>query len=388
MATVNSELCDMQEPTDWVETPNVFSFTSLESISRCPRRWQFLRSAWGPHRRFPVPPSVAALEGRVIHRALEKLARALGARGRPQIGTAEFQSAMGDCDFWGIFSALLVEMNEGDLRSMGRNVISRPPRELANRAIRLFRASYVPGNGVPWRPARGGRMEDQTKWKALLHSRGSVAEAELTHPQLPFMGIIDLVVMARDGRSTILDYKTGKHADSDQQQVLLYALLWWRATGDLPAATTIQYLDGCLTAAVDATKLEEVEELLARRLRHARGCLGQHPAPSQPSTACRYCPVRARCDEGWAAAGYAADRHHLDLEMTVQSEIHATGFMAKKSDGTILSVVLDSSLAGHLPTGLAIGNRIRLISASSARPRGEKNEIEIRPSTEILRLPR
>ncbi len=141
-------LYELIAPTKWAEPPKVFSFSSLKTILECPRRWQLLHSEWGEHSRFPVRMHPAALEGQIVHAALDLLSRSLGRCGRPPIGSPSFQKALQACDFWVFFARKIKTWNHrlAEHPKAGPYFLLRVhPRELANRTIRLFRERYCAG---------------------------------------------------------------------------------------------------------------------------------------------------------------------------------------------------------------------------------------------------
>ena len=73
---------DLKEPTSWARSPSTYSFSSLQAMRACPRRWQLLHSTWGSYSRFPERAHPAAIEGQIVHEALDLLGRELG-RKRP-----------------------------------------------------------------------------------------------------------------------------------------------------------------------------------------------------------------------------------------------------------------------------------------------------------------
>ena len=99
-------LYELKSPTKWSTAPEQFSFSNLQTIESCPRRWQLLHSSWGDHSRFPERPHPAALEGSIVHKAIELLIQALGHRGLPRIGSNLFREAIEEVDFWGYFDRL------------------------------------------------------------------------------------------------------------------------------------------------------------------------------------------------------------------------------------------------------------------------------------------
>jgi hypothetical protein len=384
---VTSELHDLAEPTVWVEPPETFSFSSLHAILDCPRRWQFLNSEWGTVGRFPVRPSSAALEGQIIHDALDRLARALGKQGRPAIGSPAFQAAIMEVGFWQYFESAIARLNENHQQGHGQPAIRAAPRDLANRAIRLFRASYISGDGVATGKSIGGTSAGKTvDWKGLLEQRGSVSEASLRHPKLPFTGIIDLVTKS-SGQITVQDYKTGIATESHRQQVLGYAVLWWRETGDLPGSVAVQYLGHRETWPIDEAGLAAAENSLKDRIEEAQTTLGTRPAEAKPSANCSFCPVRARCDKGWRQVD-SGSRDFLDVEVTIDSDVHDTGFIGKTGNGVTLSVVFTAAVGKTLPDGLAAGDRLRLISVRRKSGTSIDNEAELLTTSELFRVHR
>ena len=112
--------------------------------------------------------------------------------------------------------------------------------DLANRAVRMFRAQYKPDGDVASHVAERPK-EALVDVMALLRKRRVLSEVKLTHPGLPFLGILDRVQLTGE-EIEVVDFKTGKPSDKHHTQLLRYALLWWRTTGDAPARVTAQYL--------------------------------------------------------------------------------------------------------------------------------------------------
>jgi hypothetical protein len=65
-------------------------------------------SRWGDVAKFPQRQNPAAIEGSIVHTALDLLARAVAVVGRPAVGTLEFASAAEECGFWTFFAAEIV----------------------------------------------------------------------------------------------------------------------------------------------------------------------------------------------------------------------------------------------------------------------------------------
>ncbi|MCB9610345.1 MAG: PD-(D/E)XK nuclease family protein, partial [Polyangiaceae bacterium] len=284
---------ELQGPTAWADPPSTWSSTSLDDVEACPLRWQLLRSRWGDFERFPVRPHPAAIEGQIVHEALDRLTRACGQRGNPPFGTEEFSAALNAADFFPWFARaankwqqrLTAHPRPGPsfrLRATGE--------ELANRAVRMFREQYKP-NGQVASQAAEHATDTPADMKALLKKKRVLSEVKLTHPKLPFLGILDRVQHTGE-EVEVVDFKTGKPSDKHRNQLLRYALLWWRKTGDAPMRVTAQYLDGVESWPVTRGALEDVEADLTKKLPLLTDALGAHPATAKPGSGCRTCAVR------------------------------------------------------------------------------------------------
>ena len=380
---------ELEHPTTWAKVPEQFSFSSLQTIESCPRRWQLLRSAWGDHARFPERPHPAALEGSIVHEAIELLVRALGRRGMPSIGSSLFREAIEDIDFWGYFSRETNRWNEklaAHPRSGPFFVLRTPPRELANRAIRLFREQYTALNVEPFihdagAAAVGSGNDDVMD---LLRGRGALSEVEVKHPTIPFHGIIDLVELVEDDVQ-VVDFKTGKQKDAHELQLQMYAVLWWRQTGVRPSRLAVQYLNQRREFEVGEGELLAAEAHLEASIADARRLLADTPAEARPGKDCGYCAARARCGAGWLA--YQASlgrptRGTADVEVVIAAQPSPSGFLAEVG-GREVDVVFEAAVGQQLPN-VAVGDRLRLLDVVV---RDEGKTFEVRPWTEVYGVP-
>jgi CRISPR/Cas system-associated exonuclease Cas4 (RecB family) len=357
---------DLREPSKWAQPPKQFSFSSLQTLAACPRRWQLLHSEWGVHPRFPDRAYPSAVEGQIVHEALDLLYRALGRAGRPPLGSADFNIAASSCDFWGFFTRQIDEWNSRAAlhpRAGPGFVIRTQPRELANRAVRLFREQYRPGGQGTVVPKQESGAKAGSVM-ARLRRNGALSEVRLEHPTLPLGGVLDLVSCGEGEAVSILDFKTGAAKESHRDQLLLYALLWWRVTGVRPARIAVQYLNDGWIEDVSEIELSRFERRVAEEISQLAETLSKHPARARAGQQCVHCPVRARCSEGWSyvePAGALVGRT-VDCEMSVSSQPVQTGFTGRRRDGREVSVVYDAAVAATLPILVPQG-RIRVIDA-------------------------
>lgn len=377
---------EVLEPTEWVPPPDTYSFSSLQEVEGCPRRWQLLRSTWGEQGRYPQRPHPKAVEGRIVHESIEQLVRALGRRGMPAIGSTGFQDAVREVDFWGHFARETAKWNERlaeHPRSGPHFVLRTPPRQLANQAIRLFREQYVPSASLTPQAARSdsAKRGSSVDVRRLLRSRGALAELRIKHPELPFVGILDLVRLD-GGEVEVVDFKTGEVKEDHERQALIYAVLWWRVTGETPSKVSLQYLGGRRTRTVTTDQLTVVDKELGAAIDAARGALSKQPATARPGDGCRFCPARARCDPGWSHYQSTTARLRngvADVEAVVATKPSDHGFLASRQ-GKTLNVVFDAAVGGQLPR-LDEGSALRMIDCVATE---DSKTVEIKPWTEVF----
>lgn len=373
---------DLQGPTVWAAPPSTWSSTSLDDVEACPRRWQLLRSRWGDFERFPVRPHPAAIEGQIVHEALDRLTRACGQRGNPAFGTSEFSEALTDADFFPGFARAVTEWQQrltAHPRPGPAFRLRASGEELANRAVRMFREQYKPNGHVASQAAERA-ANTPADVKVLLKQKRALSEVKLTHPTLPFLGVLDRVQDAGEGVE-VVDFKTGKPSDKHRKQLLRYALLWWRKTSDAPVRVSAQYLDGVESWPVAQGALEDVEAELVKKLPLLTDALGAHPAAAKPGTGCHTCAVRARCAAGWAVGKEAAlVDGRGDAELVAQAKAGDHGFLARSRTGAEIAVVYDAPVAKLLPEHVE-GQVLRVLDGVWKEKR---TQLEIKAWTEVF----
>lgn len=373
---------ELQRPTAWADPPTTWSSTTIDDVETCPRRWQLLRSRWGEHERFPVRPHPAAVEGQIVHEALDRLTRACGQRGNPALGSAEFAAALADADFFPGFACGVAEWQQrftSHPRPGPAFRLRASAEELANRAVRLFREQYKPdGRGPSVAAERAAEAPGDAK--SLLREKRALSEVKLTHPKLPFLGVLDRVQQTSDGVE-VVDFKTGRPSEKHQRQLLRYALLWWRTTGDAPMRVSAQYLDGVETWPVTLGALEDVESELVMKIPLLTDALSAQPAVAKPGTGCHSCPVRARCAVGWAVGEEVAlVDGRGDAELVVKAKAGDHGFLAASRTGAEIAVVYEAAVASLLPEHVD-GQVLRVLDGVWKEKR---TQLEIKAWTEVF----
>ena len=129
--------------------------------------------------------------------------------------------------------------------------------------------------------------------------------------------------------------------------------------------------------------LQKVESDLENKLFMLSDALAGRPAVVKTSADCALCPVRARCDPGWAVAENTVPLDGRgDVELTVEGTVQKHGFNARRSTGAEISIVYEESVGRSLPMCLP-GQRFRVIDGSW---RIVSTQLELRLWSEIYSM--
>lgn len=378
----------LQGPTEWGHAPNTYSYSSLKSIQECPRRWQLIHGTYGELRGCPRRYDKAAFEGSVVHDMLDKLFRAMALKGLPPKGSADFRQAVAGVGLMDGIRAAVAEHQERQTaspRSTGARYTSNP-RQLYNQVTRQFHALYDElATDLASEFTAQAPVPEDAEGPALLdavRSLGVLTEVRLRHPTLDLGGIVDFVT-ARDGETTVGDFKTGAERPEHQRQVEIYGLLWHRQTGDIPAQLHVRYPRGVVEHEVSRERLDALEEKLAEEIAAATASLATVPGPAKQGEHCAFCPVRQYCDPYWA--GHPApdvESRWSDVELTVVEAQSDNALLARTAAGQQLPVVFDDEVRVlHGPFG--VGETLRVLGATWAEK--EANVLRLTPGSEVFR---
>lgn len=374
-------------PTRWAGPPTNYSYSSLRVLEECPLRWQLMQSQYGEFSRCPERPRAAALVGRLIHELLEQILRALARAGYPANGGEAFRRVIAEVGLKGRISKGLAAARERlqtNPRAAGER-LEVAERDVYNRVCQLFQGVY---GLLDRRQGSAGPSEvppDEGGGRGLverLAQRGVLTELGLAHGELPLRGVLDLVLWD-GGRVGVVDFKTGERAVEHREQVQLYALLWWRATGRAPQWGEVRYAQGAERFDIDEAALLRLEGRLRERLAELHRVLQATPAPARPGPSCRHCDARAFCDSYWRQLAAPSQRPSkdawIDVELTVQEVQSAAGFVALDSAGGRFCVVFHEELGRRLGPFVP-GERIRVLTANAA----EGQTLQLRQITEVF----
>lgn len=266
----------------------------------CPRLYQ-LRHLAG----LPEPPSVEAYRGTLVHTVLERLFD-LPAQQRTLDQAVALLRPEWD---------RIVQQEDADLAALlfgpgdnwERSQAHLPLEPADDRAVEQFLA--------------GARERLRTYFALEDPSRVEPAERELAVQAtvadgLLLRGFVDRLDRAPDGRTRVVDYKTGRApvAAFEQKamfQLRCYALVLWRSSGVAPTVLQLLYLgDGqVLRYLPDEADLLATERKLGALWAAIRRAYDADRWPARTSPLCGYCSFKPTCP-AWddAAEGASGPR--------------------------------------------------------------------------------
>jgi len=243
--------------------PTSLSPSRASDFMTCPLLFRF-RSI----DRLPEEPSIAAIRGSLVHRALETLFDLPAAQRTPEATGELVLRAFTD-----------LEKDEPESAEVVREQIGGPE-------VAALIESYF-------------GLEDPRRLEPHARELGVSVQLDTAFEA---RGFIDRVDLSPDGHVRIVDYKTGRSPGAGFEtkamfQMRFYALVWWRMTGDVPRLLQLMYLGNSelLRYEPDAAELRSTErKVLALRDAIGRAADAEAFDPS-PSKLCDWCSHRALC---------------------------------------------------------------------------------------------
>ena len=391
-------------PVVWPPPPDLMSFSALQEIESCPRRWS-LRSADFPvwdRPGYPEFPQFAAMEGTVVHASVETIARALTAQECPSVTQA---SAIAVLRGLGGFSEVVKEeikvvlgrfkhnpRARPHLDSVRRKLLSRVP-DLRTRVQTFLSRLHVEPSQV--QPSQMVAMSSEKRretyaGRGRLHE-GSHSEVELRAPEIGWRGVADFIAVSADV-CEIRDFKTGAPKDEHGFQLHVYAVLWWLDRDRNPTARpadrlVISYDSVDIPVPVPGPdQLVSVKTELAERASTARSALDASPPEALPiEENCRHCGVRHLCEEYWHMAGKQSDRteegRFTDVQLRIVGRHGPTSWDAvvEQCNGLRAGETILLRTLG-LPFDPQTGQHLRVLNAHVAAPSDDPTEDDLPPA--------
>lgn len=249
-----------------LEPPSTLTPSKITAFTSCPLAFRF-----SVIDRLPEPPSLPALRGTLVHRALQLMFTYLEAGARSRQAAEEFLDAT--------FSeaAAQEEMTELGLGPEGGDALRRQAGILLDRYFEIEDPNSV-------RPA------------------GLELDLHVEVDGVVLRGIIDRLDVLEDGRFAVVDYKTGRAPRAEQSRsrlsgVHMYALLCEHVLGVRPAVVRLLYLRDRVVVSAEPSdmSMRAVRQRAGAVWRAIeRACETSDFRPS-PSGLCGWCAFRQNC---------------------------------------------------------------------------------------------
>lgn len=341
------------------------NFHYLVRAEQCPRsaalRHATYSQLWN-RRGYPDKPSLAALSGMVMHRAIARIIRALADSG---IGSFEDPRSVAILKSLGGYSKVIGESVTDVFRSLTGNprfdlVSSSSLSRLNNRLPSIREQVQLQLSRLKWKlqPPPVDPTEDldidTVAGDRVPLEQGTHFEVELRHPGIKWRGFADLIEL-HDDFCIIEDFKSGEPSDDHLLQLQIYALLWSHDDELNPAKTAVDKLVICYPNGDRIVPYDKrrgsnlVQELQARTKAVRKAVSGPESHAHLDAERCPQCDVRQLCSDYWtgnrppSAGGESGERFQIDdIQLTLRSRKGQNAWLA------------ECQMSNHLPVGSTV----------------------------------
>jgi hypothetical protein len=305
------------QPAVWPSPPNDMTYSHLQEIETCPRRWSLTHAEypglWNQHG-YPPKLQLRALEGLIVHKAAESITKELTGTGCSSLlgsGAIAAMKALGG------FSGLLDRCITKVLSAYADNPRANNTVDSAKRTLeaqvphmRMHVQSLLGKLDLSFDPTSRSAANHMGERRRPL-GFGIYPEVEVRAPKIAWKGKIDILLVKESG-CEIVDLKTGEFRDSHQFQLRVYALLWSLDTDLNPKRLlanklTLSYdTSSVKISGLSLSDLDRLEQDVISRTERARAAVkGADSDAIVVLDKCRYCSVRHLCEDYWRPSIHA-----------------------------------------------------------------------------------
>jgi hypothetical protein len=388
-----------QEPMVWASPPEWMSFSKLQQIEACPRRWSLMSSdypaIWGKNG-YPEPLIQSTLIGRVTHRLVEIIVKEFQRAGCTSFDNPDCIRVMRGL---GGFSRIIEKIFDDVLIQYAENTRAAGTLTVIKKAL-LERKSDIRENA---RILLSRIFEGkQTAQCVSLVSQGKVAplrngiysEVQLVNEEIKWKGVADLIRLTPE-ECEIRDFKTGVHKEEHAEQLRIYNLLWLCDNRKNPSAhpaskLTISYIDADVV--VSPLLISEVavyKDKLINLTNEAKKKVTECPPEAiLNEDNCRHCFVRHLCTLYWEKGLPKMFAKEKTANSLIDIAVRIVGIHGSRSYDAV--TIASSNLPQNMPLILRIsencnfkrGNCLRLLNFSMKRDETneDKEQVVISPS--------
>jgi len=378
-----------QEPTVWASPPEWMSFSKLQQIEACPRRWSLMSSdypaIWGKNG-YPEPLIQSTLIGRVIHRLVEIIVKEFQRAGCTSFDNPDCIRVMRELGGFSriiekIFDDVLIQYAENPRAAGTLGVIKKVLLERKSdirEDARILLSRIFEGKQT----AQCVSLVSQGKTEPLRN--GIYSEVQLVNEEMKWKGIADLIRLT-PAECEIRDFKTGAHKEEHAEQLRIYNLLWQCDNRKNPSARpadklTISYIDA--DVAVSPLLISEVtvyKDKLIKLTNEAKKKVTEYPPEAiLNEDNCKHCFVRHLCATYWEKGLPKMFAKEKSANSLIDIAVRIVGIHGSRSYDAV--TIASSNLPHNTPLILRIlencnftrGRCLRLLNVSLTR--NETNE--------------
>lgn len=394
-------------PSQWPSPPAEMSVSTYLDIEECPRRWALSHGSYPEiweGKGYPSKPHPAALQGLVLHYALEQVVKAFV---RLAVPFPEDESATHALREMGGYTAIVKKCIERALKNYDQNPRMRAQIETLTREL-LGQAPALRSR-LQMRVARlrlpAGRVakEATTEHPSAVRGNGTALgngvypEVDVFAAEVGWKGRIDLLSIS-DESCVITDFKTGERKDAHKFQATVYAVLWQLDGVRNPSGRAADQLilayenDADSVPGPSANEISAIAKDLVDKRKAVENALAAKPPKALPSeSACRYCSVRQLCEEYWKPSTLqkVVEGGRGDVELLVKRRHGGTSWDSEVIASTLIPAKSPVLLRLSKPADFCAGARLRILDAAIRKDpeaEGEPTIVTVAAWSEVYRV--
>lgn len=347
-----------REPDAWPPPPELLSYTSAKQITICPRQWA-LRHAFYPGlwEEDGYPPAIymAAVEGSIVHRTLERILGALSGQGcssvRDPAAIAVLKDLGGFTHVVQVYTEEVLSSYKGNPRV--QHAFSAFSRHIHSRQAALRERVQLMLSQVQLVEQQDSSHSYKIPEATFSPSPGPLplgtrSEVRLVASQIGWKGYADLINLTEE-TCEIIDFKTGAPRDEHAEQLCLYSVLWLHDTQRNPKGRPATKLTLCYQGRTQDVPVPSPEEsaslasALKTQVQTVQELVSQDPPEARPSPeVCPHCDVRHLCPRYWTTT---VQERILQAETNLSNFIDVELRITKKQSPTCYSARVERPCA-------------------------------------------
>jgi len=390
----------LELPDEYGIPPKKMSASTLNEIESCPRKYALRRAnypkVWKKYG-YPPNPSLKALQGIILHGAIEDIITALKQANCPSVFDETFVKTMRSLNG---FAGVL----ENQLQKISNEVAENPRlNHKTDQLIGKLRDAFPLIREQLQAQICKLKLGDRTNSKSVSAykqgnhslSNGVHSELELNADDLKWHGKVDYLHLSPNG-CEIADFKSGERKLEHIFQIKIYNLLWILDKERNPNAIPVTKLwlsyrnEEIEIPPLANGEIESFIDEVKQRTEAAKNQISQPVPIARPSSDnCRYCSVRQLCSTFWTqetqrilemektASFSIGKKNSFDIEIELEDSIAEHIWNARTltcgslEPETQLLVRFAPTLL-HIPISLKPGLKLRLLNVSSLAPMDEE----------------